>query len=103
MGRTVQTALRRSLYTCGGIFHFEEYIKKKMKKGDNLDGLVHSIAERSPGLVVVSREIGYGLVPVDAFERGMQRKNGTHLHGTGCTGIQSRPGHMWDRSSAERR
>ena len=40
-----------ALYTCGGIFHFEEYIKRRMKKGDNLDGLVHSIAERSPGLV----------------------------------------------------
>ena len=65
-----------ALYTCGGIFHFEEYIKRRMKKGDNLDGLVHSIAERSPGLVVVSREIGYGLVPVDAFEREYREKTG---------------------------
>lgn len=64
------------LYTCGGIFHFEAYIKRRMQSGDDLEGLADSIVRRNPELVIVTREIGYGLVPIDAFERDYREKTG---------------------------
>ena len=65
-----------ALYTCRGIFHFEQYIKRRMQSGDTLEGLADSIARRNPERVIVTREIGYGLVPVDAFERDYREKTG---------------------------
>ena len=56
--------------TCGGICHLEAYIRRVMQEeeGQYLK-LLDSLARINPGIVVISDEIGYGLVPMDAFER----------------------------------
>lgn len=64
------------IYSCQGIWHFESYIRRKMAAGKDLKNLVPSIAGKNPDLVVVSAEIGYGLVPVDAFEREYREQAG---------------------------
>lgn len=57
--------------TCGGICHLEAYIRRAMQEeeGRQYLELLKGLTEINPGIVVVSDEIGYGLVPADPFER----------------------------------
>lgn len=64
------------VYTCEGIYHFEKYIRRMLKEGREFKGLADSITRRNPGLVILTDEIGYGLVPVDAFERKYREQTG---------------------------
>lgn len=57
--------------TCKGIFHLEGYIRRVMQEEDAgvyLETL-NELAAINPEIVVISDEIGYGLVPADPFER----------------------------------
>lgn len=64
------------IYTCKGIFHFELYVQRMMKAGENLAGLAKSIAKQNPDIMIVTTEIGYGLVPVEAFDRDYREQVG---------------------------
>ena len=48
-----------------GVLGFQEYIRKALKAGEDLTGL----AEQDTDVILVSEEVGYGIVPADAFER----------------------------------
>lgn len=54
-----------------GVYHLETFIKRQMQEEKEADvkEKILSLTEKNPDLVIVSDEIGYGLVPVDAFER----------------------------------
>lgn len=58
-----------ALYFASGIFDFQEYVYRMMKEGKDMDELATKLAGRNPDIVIVTNEIGYGLVPVDPFER----------------------------------
>lgn len=60
---------------CGGMYHFETYIKRRMQ-AQTEETIAGDILSYNPGIVLVSREIGYGLVPVDAFERRYREQTG---------------------------
>lgn len=60
---------------CEGMYHFETYIKRRMQ-AQTEETIVQEILTSNPGIVLVSREIGYGLVPVDAFERSYREQTG---------------------------
>ena len=57
--------------TCEGIFHLEEYIRRVMQEEEARPYLetLNGLAGINPRIVVVSDEVGYGLVPADPFER----------------------------------
>lgn len=58
------------LFTCSGMYHFEEYLRRFLKETEQeKQNLSEKIIEENPNLVLVSNEIGYGLVPIDDFER----------------------------------
>lgn len=57
------------IYDCGGIYHFHAYIERLMKKNIPVRQLAGALADENPDIVIVSDEIGYGIVPVDAFDR----------------------------------
>lgn len=59
------------IFSCQGMVYFEEFIKRwiQEKGAEYAQELSEQILKRNPNLVVVTAEIGYGLVPVDAFER----------------------------------
>lgn len=65
-----------AVFTCDGIYHFERLIRRMMKSGKDTDNLASSIAAANPGIVIVSTEIGCGLVPVDAFDREYREQTG---------------------------
>lgn len=75
------------IFSCGGVYHFEEYVKRFLQ---NVQKEEQTQRERQPlsenwrewidglpvELVIVGNEIGYGLVPVDAFERSYREQYG---------------------------
>ena len=56
------------LLKAAGVLGFQEYIRKALKAGEDLTGLAEKLAQQDPD-VIVSEEVGYGIVPADAFER----------------------------------
>ena len=52
-----------------GVLDFQEFIRKELKAGHDAAGLAEKLAEGNPDIVVVSQEVGYGVVPMDAFDR----------------------------------
>lgn len=51
------------------ICHFHEYVRRMLQEHMDLSELVADIAEKNPNLVIISNELGYGVVPVDKFDR----------------------------------
>ncbi len=64
------------VYTCGGIYNFELLIKRMMENGEDISGFTSLLARKNPEIVIVSTEIGYGLVPIDAFDREYREQTG---------------------------
>lgn len=64
------------LLNAQGILRFHEYIKNEMKQKHDVSALAKKIIERNPQVVLVSDEVGYGVVPVDAFERAYREAVG---------------------------
>ncbi|MEF2877542.1 MAG: bifunctional adenosylcobinamide kinase/adenosylcobinamide-phosphate guanylyltransferase [Blautia sp.] len=51
------------------LYHFHEWVKKALKENWDLENLEEKLMERNPGILVISNELGYGVVPVEAFDR----------------------------------
>ena len=47
-----------------------------MKAGRETEGLAGELIRKNPGILLVSDEIGYGVVPVDAFDRAYRERVG---------------------------
>lgn len=77
------------LYQADGVLGFHEYIRKSLKEGRDLTDLARELLEKNPDVILVSEEVGYGIVPADAFERQYRRSCGTYLH---CTGSREQQG-----------
>lgn len=58
-----------TLMEAKGVLDFHEYIRKELKEGRTVAGLAEKLTERNPDLILVCDEVGYGVVPVDAFDR----------------------------------
>ena len=52
-----------------GVLDFQEYIKKELKADKDLTRLAEELWEKNPDIILVSQEVGYGVVPMDAFDR----------------------------------
>ena len=69
--------LEKELTKIDGIAHFELLVRRWMEDGRETEELTGLLMNRRKGLVVlISDEIGYGLVPVDAFERKYREAHG---------------------------
>ena len=65
------------IYYCAGVFDFQQYVYRIMKETDcRTEELVEKIIRNNPKLVIVSDEIGYGLVPIDSFDRKYREETG---------------------------
>lgn len=58
------------------LYHFHEFIKKQIQRGNCLDHLVEKMYQMNPDLLVISNELGYGVVPVEAFDREYREMTG---------------------------
>ena len=69
------------LYECQGILRFHAYIRRMLEKGQDVDDLAEKLMRRNPGAVVITDEIGYGIVPAEAFLREYREAAGRGLAG----------------------
>ena len=59
-----------------GILGFHEYIRKEMKAGKDISSLAEDMIRVNPEVILVSDEVGYGVVPIDAFDRAYREAVG---------------------------
>lgn len=60
------------------IFHLHEFIKEQMKEGKDPETELLKL-KGLPGCILISNEIGNGIVPMDSFEREYREKTGRIL------------------------
>ena len=59
-----------------GILCFHEFIRKEMQTGNDVSELAERLIQVNPQVVLVSNEVGYGIVPIDAFDRAYREAVG---------------------------
>ena len=64
------------LLQCEGVYHFHLYIRKSMEKYEEMRLFADRIIRENPQIVIITDEIGYGLVPIYAFERIYREETG---------------------------
>lgn len=63
------------IFSCGGIEHFHQYVRRFLR-AEGLDELPKRLNQENPKIVVVTDELGYGVVPVEAEDRAWREKTG---------------------------
>ena len=64
------------LWNAQGILGFHEYIRKALKEGHDIQKLAVNLIAKNPEVILVSDEVGYGVVPMDAFDRAYREAVG---------------------------
>ena len=59
----------KEAFSCKGMDHFEIFIKRMLETNGNVDTLAGWLIEKNPEIVLISTEMGYGVVPVNPFDR----------------------------------
>ena len=71
---------KEAVFEAEGIFHFEKYIQRMIEKEDWSEkeaiDFASELIKKCPDIIIVTQEVGYGLVPVDAFERRYRELTG---------------------------
>lgn len=68
------TCSLETIYETKLLYHFHEYIRRCMKEERELD--LDEMERRNPDIVLVTNELGYGVVPIDKFDRAYREKTG---------------------------
>ncbi|MCI5648860.1 MAG: bifunctional adenosylcobinamide kinase/adenosylcobinamide-phosphate guanylyltransferase [Fusicatenibacter sp.] len=66
----------KELENCRGVFQFQEVIRRWMKKEQNPVQKAEELLLKNPEICIVTNEQGYGVVPVDAFDRRWRETTG---------------------------
>ncbi len=64
-------------YPC--LYHLEAFVRDEAGKGSDADAILAAIMPIAGDAVVISREIGAGIVPTDPFERRFREIHGSVL------------------------
>ncbi|HIT90268.1 MAG TPA: bifunctional adenosylcobinamide kinase/adenosylcobinamide-phosphate guanylyltransferase [Candidatus Merdenecus merdavium] len=64
------------IYHTKGIKNFHEYIKRRLKENDLEESFAEDLCLKNPHIIIITDEIGYGIVPVDPFERRYREQVG---------------------------
>ena len=65
-----------AIFQYRGIFHFHKYIERLLSEGEDISELAKQLKEKNPDLILVTDEIGYGIVPMDPFLREVRETTG---------------------------
>ncbi len=61
------------------INHFHSWIKGRIAQGGNPEEEIFTFLAKNPECIIISDEIGNGIVPIDAFEREYRERTGRIL------------------------
>jgi len=70
------TCGKEELFACKGIFHFHEYVKRLLREEKAADKIAEELIRNNPDCIIVTNELGSGIVPVDAFDREYRETTG---------------------------
>ena len=59
--------------------HFHNWVKEELRKGACPEEQICELVKCHPNLIIISDEIGNGIVPIDAFEREYRERTGRIL------------------------
>ncbi|MEE0954973.1 MAG: bifunctional adenosylcobinamide kinase/adenosylcobinamide-phosphate guanylyltransferase [Eubacterium sp.] len=79
------SATMEDLLQARAVSHFQDFIRREVKEGKDVMAHAKELADRNPGVVIIANEIGYGVVPADAFDREYRETVGSV-----CTYLASR-------------
>lgn len=65
-----------ALKSAEGILNFHAFIRKEMQKEKDVGELAEQLIRCNPDVILVSDEVGYGVVPIDAFDRAYREAVG---------------------------
>ncbi|MBS6196242.1 MAG: bifunctional adenosylcobinamide kinase/adenosylcobinamide-phosphate guanylyltransferase [Clostridiales bacterium] len=71
-----ETCSPESVYTTPAICNFHQYIRRCMESGQEISNLPEKIKSKNPDILIVTDEVGYGIVPMDPMERAWREKCG---------------------------
>jgi len=74
-----ETCAEDAVFHCAGIDHFHAYIRRQMEAGKEISDLPDKILRKNPEVVIISDEIGYGIVPETEFLRAYRETTGRIL------------------------
>lgn len=67
--KNAEDMCEEELLAAEGILNFQNYIKKEIQESRNPGKIGELLLQKNPDAVIVSEEVGYGVVPMNAFER----------------------------------
>jgi len=65
-----------AIYSCKCIDHFHEWVRQRLKENYDFSTLTEDLRKRNPDLIVITNELGCGIVPADAFDREFREMTG---------------------------
>lgn len=74
-----------AVFRCVCMTQFHQWVKRGLQEGWNFDGLEERLLKENPQVILVSNELGYGVVPIEAFDREYRE-----LTGRLCTRIAAK-------------
>ena len=70
------TCGENEIYSCKGIRSFHEYVRNALREKWDLDKFPERLSLENPDIVIVTNELGYGIVPLDPEERTWRETDG---------------------------
>lgn len=70
------TCSEQEIFHCEGICNFHKYIERSILDGRDVSWLPEKLILRNPDIIIVTDEIGYGIVPVDKHLREYREMTG---------------------------
>lgn len=64
------------IFQCRCMYHFHEWVKKGLKENWDFQGLEDRLLDLNPQILLITNELGYGVVPIDAFDRNYRETTG---------------------------
>lgn len=64
------------IFHCRCLYHFHEWIKRGLIENWDFENLTEKLRKENPEIVIISNELGYGVVPIEKFDRSYREKTG---------------------------
>ena len=64
------------VFSCRAVSGFHMLIRRIMEHQGSPEAFFERLRTENPGVILISNEIGYGIVPLDRFEREWREKTG---------------------------
>lgn len=74
-----EACLEEEIFSCEGMVDFHLYLRRLLQEGKEQyvrEQLIPKLLQENPRIVLVTNELGYGIVPIDPFDRSWRELTG---------------------------